>query len=118
MKTTQPRDYIVSKRVFTLDFISSKMKYFQFRESCREKPPKVAKQSYLTDTTKIVNHIVRHYENHPSVRHIKKNVKTTQNSTCSLLTIAEQEVKKTLKKLSTEKSAGVDMIQKNQRELI
>ena len=39
---------------------------------------------------------------------IKKNVKTPQNSTCSLLTISEQEAKKILKELSTEKSAGVD----------
>ena len=33
-----------------------------------------------------------------------------QSSTCSLLTISEQEVKKILKELSTENSAGVDMI--------
>ena len=78
--------------------------------SCGEKPTSVAKQSYLTDDIKIVDHIVRHYEDHPSVRHIKKNVKTPQNSTCSFLTISEQEVKKILKELSTEKSAGVDMI--------
>ena len=32
-----------------------------------------------------------------------------QSSTCSLLTISEQEVKKILKELSTEKSVGVDM---------
>ena len=60
------------------------------------------------DDINIVYHIVRHYEDHPSVRHIKNNVKTPQNSTCSLLTISEQEVKKILKELSTEKSAGVD----------
>ena len=78
--------------------------------SCGEKPTSVAKQSYLTDDIKIVDHIVRHYEDHPSVRHIKKNVKTTQNSTCFLLRISEQEVKKILKELSTEKSAGVDTI--------
>ena len=41
----------------------------------------------------------------------KKERKThPQNSTCSLLTISEQEVKKILKELSTEKSVGVDMI--------
>ena len=65
--------------------------------SCGEKPTSVAKQSLLTDDIKIVDHIVRHYECHSSVRHIKKNVKTTQNSTCSLLTISEQEVKKILR---------------------
>ena len=75
-----------------------------------EKPTSVAKKSHLTDNIKIVDHIVRHYEDHPSVRHIKKNVKTPQNSTCSFLTISEQEVKKILKELSTEKSAGVDTI--------
>ena len=75
----------------------------------REKPASVAKQSYLTDNIKIVDHIVCHYENHPSVRHIKKNVKTPENSTCSLLIISEQEVKKILKELSTEKSTGVDV---------
>ena len=37
---------------------------------------------------------------HP-VLDIKKNAKTTQNSTCSLLATSEQEVKKTLKELST-----------------
>ena len=42
--------------------------------SCWEKPPRVAKQSYFTHDTKIV----RHYEDHPSVTHIKKNVKTPQ----------------------------------------
>ena len=70
--------------------------------SCRRKPTSVAKQSHLTDDIKIVDHIVRHYEDHPSVKHIK-NVKTPQNSTGSLLTISE---------LSTEKSAGVDTIPK------
>ena len=79
-------------------------------KSCGEKPTSLAKQSYLTNDIKIVVHIVRHYEDHPSVRHIKKNVKTPQNSTCFLLRISEQEVKKILKELSTEKSAGVDTI--------
>ena len=44
--------------------------------SCGEKPTSVAKQSYLTDDIKIVDHIVRHYEDHPSVRHAKKDIKT------------------------------------------
>ena len=39
-----------------------------------EKPTSVAKQSYLTDDIKIVDHITRHYKDHPCVRHIKKNV--------------------------------------------
>ena len=78
--------------------------------SCRRKPTSVAKQSHLTDDIKIVDHIVRHYEDHPSVRHIKKNVKTPQNSTCSLIAISEQEAKKILKKLSTEIINGVDTI--------
>ena len=63
--------------------------------------------SYLTDNLKIVDHIIHHYEDHPSVRHVKSNVKTPQSSTCSLLTISGQEVKKILKELSTEKSIGV-----------
>ena len=64
---------------------------------CGEKPTSVAKQSYSTDDIQIVDRIIRHYEDHPSVRHIKKNVKTPQNSTCSLLTISEEEFKKILK---------------------
>ena len=43
--------------------------------SCVEKPTSVAKQSYLTDDIKIIDHVTRHYEDHPSGRHIKKNVK-------------------------------------------
>ena len=46
----------------------------------------------------------------PVCKTYKKNVKTSQNSTCSLLTISEQEFKKILKELSTEKSTGVDMM--------
>ena len=38
----------------------------------------------------------------------KKSIITPLNSTCSLLTISEQEVEKILKELSTGKSAGVD----------
>ena len=71
----------------------------------REKPTSVVKQSYLTDGIKIVDHIICHYEDHSSVRYITK-----RNSTCSLLTISEQEVKKILKELRTEKSSGVDKI--------
>ena len=37
--------------------------------SCSEKPTSIAKQSYLTDFSTIT------YEDHPSVSHIKKNVK-------------------------------------------
>ena len=66
--------------------------------------------NYMIYDIKIVDHIISHYEDHPSVRHIKKNLKFPQNSTCSLLTIFEQEVKKILKELSTEKSTGVDKI--------
>ena len=80
------------------------------QRSCREKPTSVAKQSYLTNDIKIVDHIIRYYEDHPSVRHIRKNVKTPQKSTCSLLTISEREVKNILKELSTKKSAGVDTV--------
>ena len=78
--------------------------------SCGEKPTSVAKQSYLTDDIKIIDHITRHYEDHPSERHIKKNVKTSQNCTCSFLTIFEQKVKRILKELSTERSVGVNTI--------
>ena len=42
-------------------------------KSCGEKPTSAAKQSHLTDDIKIVDHIVRHYEDHPSLRYIKKN---------------------------------------------
>ena len=79
------------------------------QRSCWKQPISVAKQSYLTDDIKIVNHIIRHYEDHPSVKHIKKNIKTPQNSNCYLLAISENEVKKKPKELSTEKSTGVDM---------
>ena len=79
--------------------------------SCREKPTSVAKQSYSTDDIQIVDHIIRRYEDHPCVRHIKKNVKTLKTLLlCSLLTVSEQDVKKILKDLSTEKSTGVDMM--------
>ena len=61
----------------------------------------MAKQSYLTDDIKIVHHIIRH---------IKRALKSAQSSTCSLLTISEQEVRKILKVLSTEKSIVVDMM--------
>ena len=44
----------------------------------------------------MLDHIIRNYEDHPSVRHLKNNVKTPQNSTCTLLTISEQEVKEIL----------------------
>ena len=37
-----------------------------------EKPTSAAKQSYLTDDIKIVDHIIRHYEDPPSVRHKKE----------------------------------------------
>ena len=67
------------------------------KRSCGEKPTSVAKQSLLTDDIKIVDHIVCHYEDHPSVRHIKRTLKPSKNSTCSLLTISEQEVKKILR---------------------
>ena len=78
--------------------------------SCGKKATSAAKQIYLTDDIKIENHIIRHYEHHPSVRHVKKNLKSLQNSTCSLLTISKQEVKKILKELSTKNSTGVDKI--------
>ena len=55
--------------------------------SCGEKRTSHAKQSYVKDDIKIVDHIIHHYKDHPSVRHIKNNVKPPQNSTCSLLTI-------------------------------
>ena len=79
-------------------------------KSCGEKPTNVAKQSYLADDVKIVDPIIRHCEDHPSVRHIKKSYERSQNSTCSLLTISEQDVRKLLKELSREKSTGVDMM--------
>ena len=40
--------------------------------SCGEKPASVAKQSYLTDDIKIINHIIHHYKDHSSVRHKKE----------------------------------------------
>ena len=46
----------------------------------------------------------------PSPPHQKKQNKTKTNSTCYLLAISEQEVKKILKELSTEKSTGVDIL--------
>ena len=55
--------------------------------SCWNKPTSIAKQSYLTDEIKTVGYIIRHYEDHPSIIKIKKNVKSPQNSPCSLLAI-------------------------------
>ena len=84
-----------------------------------ENPTSAAKQSYLTDDIQILDYIIRHYEDYPIVRHITKNVRTPtppppppqkKNSSCSLLTISEQDVKKILKELSTEKPTGVDMM--------
>ena len=46
--------------------------------SCGEKPTSVAKQRRLTDDIKVVDHIVRHYEDHSGVRHAKKDIKTPQ----------------------------------------
>ena len=42
--------------------------------SCGKETTSIAKQSYLTDDIKILDHVIRHYEDHPSVRHIKKNL--------------------------------------------
>ena len=39
---------------------------------CRENPASVAKQSYLTEDIIMVDHIIYHYEEHSSVKHIKK----------------------------------------------
>ena len=86
--------------------------------SCGKETTSVAKQSYLKDDIKIVDHVIRHYEDHPSIRHIKKTYllslqppspkKKKKKTTCSLLKITEQEIKKILKELS----------QKNRLELI
>ena len=38
--------------------------------SCEGKPTSVTKHSLLTDDIKIVDHLVFHYKDHPSVRHI------------------------------------------------
>ena len=38
--------------------------------SCRGKPTSVTKHSLLTDDIKTVDHLVFHYKDHPSVRHI------------------------------------------------
>ena len=40
----------------------------------------------------------------------KRTLKPPKNSTCSFLTISEQEVKKVLKELGTKKSVEVDTI--------
>ena len=50
-------------------------------KSCGKKPTSAAKQSHLTDDIKIVNHIVRHYEDHPSLRYIKKTLTLIENRT-------------------------------------
>ena len=36
-----------------------------------KKPTDVANESYLTDDIKIVDHIIRHYEDHPSLSHLR-----------------------------------------------
>ena len=43
--------------------------------SCGGKPTSAAKQSYLTYDIKIVDHIIRHYEDHLSLRHKKRTLK-------------------------------------------
>ena len=48
----------------------------QLKDLAGEKPTSVAKQSYLTDDTQIVDHIIRHYGDHSSVKRITKNVRT------------------------------------------
>ena len=48
--------------------------------SCGKETTSVAKQSYLTDDIKIVDHVIRHYEDHPSIRHIKKLTSSPSNS--------------------------------------
>ena len=40
-----------------------------------EKPTSVAKQNLVTDDIKIVDHIACHYQDHPSVRYIKRTLK-------------------------------------------
>ena len=60
--------------------------------SCGEKPTSTANQSYLTDFSTTVDHIIHHHEDHPSIRYIKTNLETPQNSTSSLSPISEQEV--------------------------
>ena len=49
----------------------------------------IAKQSYLTDESAIVDCKIYHYEEHHIEREIKNNVKTPQNSTLYLLPISE-----------------------------
>ena len=39
------------------------------------KPTSVAMQNLVTDDIKIVDHITCHYQDHPSVRHIKITLK-------------------------------------------
>ena len=40
-----------------------------------EKPTSIAKNSYSTDNSTTTDHIIHHYEGHPSINHIKYNVK-------------------------------------------
>ena len=44
------------------------------QRSLGEKPASIEKQSYLTDDIKIFDHIICHYEYHPSERRIINNV--------------------------------------------
>ena len=44
------------------------------KRSCGEESSSVTKQSLLTNHVKIVDNIICYYEDHASVRHIKKNV--------------------------------------------
>ena len=66
-----------------------------------EKPTSIPKQCNLTDDSTIADYIIHHYEDHPSVRNIKNNVKSPQNSTISLLPISKLQTSSILKTLST-----------------
>ena len=54
-----------------------------------------------TDNSTIIEHKIRHYEDHPGISHIKLNLQI--NSTASRLVISQQDIEKTLKALTTEK---------------
>ena len=75
------------------------------KRSCGEKPTSIPKQGDLTNDNTIVNHIVHHFEDHLSIRTMKNNIKSPQNSKVSLLPISELKVQKIIKALSTKKSA-------------
>ena len=80
----------------------------------KNKKTRAVKTSNITDGTTVVDQIIHHY--HPIMKIIvlpgiyKIMINPQKSSNMSLLPIMEQDVKKVLQALSTEKTTGADMM--------